>query len=63
MTTELLHGILPSFSFAITFFDLGIYSLDLQHFLIQQQIGHLLHPSINLPKENCKIADIGAGTW
>ena len=38
-------------------------SLDFQHFLIKQLLGHLLHPDIVLPRENARIADIGAGTW
>ena len=61
MTTGLLRG--SSFLAATPMLRLQMYSLDLQHFLIKQQIGYLLHPAINLPKQNCQIADIGAGTW
>ena len=61
MTTGLLRG--TCFMTANPMLRLQIYSLDLQHFLIKQQIGYLLHPAINLPEQNCQIADIGAGTW
>lgn len=37
-------------------------SINLQHYLMTELLGYLLHPDIPLQNANLKIADIAAGT-
>ncbi|PQE28130.1 UMTA methyltransferase family protein [Rutstroemia sp. NJR-2017a BBW] len=36
--------------------------LNYNHWLVTEACGYRLHPKINLPKENLRIADVGTGT-
>lgn len=40
-----------------------LVGLNYQHWLVRAETGYLIHPSVPLPGDQARVADIGSGTW
>ena len=40
-----------------------LVGLNYQHWLVRAETEYLIHPSIPLPQDQPRVADIGSGTW